>query len=140
MAIQEKNYEGDNRTGINHEGDRPNEPAERLTAKSIIGDKIENLHGEDLGKINNLMINLQEGKIEYVIVEFGSFLGMGGKLFALPFSEFRLNQEKKMFILNRDKEYLKTSPGFDKMHWPDTNGHDYFKTVDSYYGTPVPPF
>jgi len=63
---------------------------------------------------------------------------MGGKLFAIPFRELRVNPAKKVFIYNRDKDYLKKSPGFDKTHWPDTNDH-YYDYVDTYYGTEYPP-
>ena len=139
MAIQ-KNYELDNRTSVNHEGPNANKPARRLTATSIIGDHVENPQGEKLGEIENLMINLDSGAVDYVVIEFGAFLGMGGKLFAIPFLELRLDTEKKNFVLNRDKEYLKKSPGFDRTHWPDTNEHAYFENVNLYYGSYVPPF
>ena len=76
MVTEEKTYQQDNRTGINHEGAQANTPVERLTASSIIGDRIENTYGEDLGKIDNLMINLHTGEIEYAVIEFGSFLGV----------------------------------------------------------------
>jgi sporulation protein YlmC with PRC-barrel domain len=140
MAIQKESYEQDNQTAVNHEGPDANIPAKRLTATSIIGDEVENLQGENLGRIDNLMINLQTGAIDYVVIEFGSFLGMGGKLFAIPFGELQLDTESRKFVLNRDKEYLKKSPGFDKTHWPDTNEHDYFDNVTLYYGSYVPPF
>ena len=140
MAIQKETYEADNQTSFNHEGSDANRPVERLTATSVIGDQVENTEGEDLGKIDNLMINLHTGLVEYVVIEFGSFMGIGGKLFAIPFSELRLNPGKKNFILNRSKEYLKEAPGFDKTYWPDTNDHSYFENVKLYYGSYVPPF
>lgn len=140
MAIQERNYTRDNRTGTNREGPDANMPVERLTATSIMADKIENPHGEQLGQIDNLMINLQRGEVEYAVVEFGSFLGIGGKLFAIPFAELKLDPQKKVFILDRDREYLQKSPGFDKTHWPDTNDHSYFDNVGMYWGSYVPPF
>lgn len=140
MAAEETTYQKDNLTGINHEGPTANTPVERLTATSIIGDAVEDTGGEKLGSIDNIMINLTTGEIEYAVVEFGAFLGIGGKLFAVPFKELRLNAERKAFILNRDKEYLKQSPGFDKDHWPDTNDHSYFDNVRMYYGSYLPPF
>ena len=140
MSIEEKTYKTDNRTGINHEGPRANTPVERLTATSVIGDRVENPQGEELGKIDNLMINLQTNQIEYAVIEFGSFLGLGGKLFAVPFTELQVDPARKIFILNRDKDYLKESPGFDKSHWPDTNDHSYFDNVTMYYGSYLPPF
>jgi hypothetical protein len=136
MAISEKTYEVDNRTGINHEGQTANTPVRRLTDSSIIGDSVENAQGENLCKIDNLMINLNTGMIEYAVIEFGSVLGIGGKLFAIPFPELHLDPVKELFVLNRDKEYLKDSPGFDKSHWPDTNDHSYFRDVNSYWDSP----
>lgn len=139
MKSYEKNYEADNITGRNFEGPDANMPVRRLTATSIIGDTIENPAGEDLGKIDNLMINLNSGMIEYAVLEFGSFLGIGGKLFAIPFSELRVDPVRQIFILNRDKDSLKNMPGFDKDHWPDTNDHRYFDDVDTYWGAAVQP-
>jgi sporulation protein YlmC with PRC-barrel domain len=112
---------------------------ERLTATSIVGDKVENTKGEDLGTIDNLMINVHTGKVEYAVLEYGSFLGIGGKLFAIPFEQLRVAPGRHVFIVDRDKEYLRMSPGFDKNHWPDTNDHTYYGDVDSYWGyTTVP--
>jgi hypothetical protein len=136
MATIEKNYEVDNRTGLNHEGRDANTPVRRLTATSIIGDRVENEQGDSLGKIENLMVNLEHGGIEYVVVDFGSFLGMGGKLFAIPFPELHLDEDRELFVLRRSKEYLKQIPGFDKNHWPDTNDHSYFNDVNMYWGNP----
>ena len=139
MRSYEKNYEADNRTGQNFEGPDANIPVRRLTATSIIGDKVENALGESLGKIDNLMINLNSGIIEYAVLEFGAVLGIGGKLFAIPFSELHVDPTREIFILNKDKDYLKSMPGFDKNHWPDTNDHSYFEDVDTYWRTTVQP-
>ncbi|HYF69852.1 MAG TPA: PRC-barrel domain-containing protein [Ohtaekwangia sp.] len=130
-----KNYEVDNATGLNHEGPNANVPVRRLTATSIIGDKVENPRGQSMGKIDNLMVNLLDGQIEYAVIEFDSFLGIGGKLFAIPFQELQIDPVKEIFILNRDKNYLKDIPGFDKTHWPDTNAHTYFNEVNTHWNT-----
>jgi sporulation protein YlmC with PRC-barrel domain len=139
MSTFEKTYDADNRTGTNQEGPDANQPVQRLTASSIIGDSVENAEGEDLGKIDNLMVNINTGEIEYVVLEYGSFLGLGGKLFAIPFSELTINPEKHGFILNKSEEYLKNSPGFDKNHWPDTNDHSYYEDVNNYWDYSVTP-
>jgi sporulation protein YlmC with PRC-barrel domain len=114
-------------------------PVRRLTATSIIGDRVENEQGENLGKVDNLMVNLHDGSIEYAVIEFGSFLGMGGKLFAIPFAELHIDEERELFIVKRSKEYLKQIPGFDKNHWPDTNDHSYFNDVNLYWGSTYAP-
>jgi sporulation protein YlmC with PRC-barrel domain len=139
MSVEIRNYEEDNRTGVNHEGPHANTPVKRLAATSIIGDPVENPNGEELGKIDDVMINLNSSSIEYVVIEFGAFFGIGGKLFAIPYQELKINPNRRAYVLNRDKDYLKNSPGFDKKHWPDTNEHSYFNDVNKYYKAPVSP-
>ncbi len=113
----------DNLTGVNHEGGHPNQPLKYLTASSIIGDKVYNDKDEHLGKITDVMINIATGKIEYLVVEFGGFLTIGQKYFAIPFGLFQVDPVKKMFLLNQPKEMLEKAPGFDMNHWPGTNFH-----------------
>ncbi|HYI78848.1 MAG TPA: PRC-barrel domain-containing protein [Chryseolinea sp.] len=115
----------DNKTGENHSGARPNLPVRNLAASSIIGDKILNSAGENLGKIKDIMINLDNGSIEYIVVEFGGFLGMGEKYFAFPYDAMTIDTENHAFILNRSKEEFEKAPGFDKTHWPETNSHEF---------------
>lgn len=143
MAIHKSTFHKGARTGVDPSGETgagATRPVERLQARKIIGYELKNPQGEDLGKIDNLMINLEKGEVEYVVVEFGTFLGLGGKLFAIPFNELKLDRDNKFFILDRDKEHLKKSPGFDKDHWPETNDHSYFNNVKMFYGSYLPPF
>jgi hypothetical protein len=77
-----------------------------------------------LGQIKDIMIDITEAKIAYVVIEFGGFLGMNQKYFAVPMQSLAIAKEhKNAFILNETKESLKRYPGFDKDHWPNTNSH-----------------
>lgn len=114
----------ENTSGHNPEVGHPNVPLKFLSASSIIGDKVKNKEGDDLGKIDNLMINLATGAIEYVIVARGGFLTINEKDFAIPFKEFQVDAENKCFIINRSKEFMEKAPGFDISHWPETNFHN----------------
>lgn len=70
------------------------------------------------------MIDIIEAKIAYVVIEFGGFLGMNQKYFAVPMQALTIAKEHKdAFILNETRESLKRYPGFDKDHWPNTNAH-----------------
>ncbi len=113
----------DNLTGINHEGTRPNLPLKYLSATSIIGDKVKNEEGEHMGKIGDIMIDVHTGIIKYVVIEFGGFLTMGEKYFAIPFQLLQVDPVKKMFLFNQPREVLEKAPGFDINHWPETNFH-----------------
>jgi len=127
------NLEKENATGQNQQGANANRPVHVLTAGSIIGDSVKNPQGESIGKIKDIMLNLKDGRVQYLIIEFGGFIGFGEKLFAVPFSALKLNAINKDFVLNIEKDFLVKAPGFDKDHWPETNGH-YFD-VNSYWGS-----
>jgi len=113
----------ENLTGVNNEGAHPNVPLRFLTASSIIGDKVYNEKNERMGKIEDIMIEITTGKIEYVVIEFGGFLTIGEKYFAIPFNLLKVSPEKKAFIFNQSREILEKAPGFDLNHWPETNFH-----------------
>lgn len=131
------NLEKENTTGHNQLGANANRPVHLLTASSIMGDKVENKKGESIGKIKDIMLNLHNGKIEYLVIEFGGFLGLGGKLFAVPHSVLKLNIKKENFVLDVNKNSLEGAPGFDPNHWPETNSH--YLDVDAYWGSFIGP-
>ncbi len=128
-----KTFKVDNKTGINHEGAHPNQPLRYLTASSIIGDHVHNSSGEHLGYIKDIMIDLSTGKIEYVVIEIGGFLGIGEKLFAIPYPLLKVDSKKEVFVLNQSKDVLREAPGFNKNHWPETNTHEFDRAA-SYWG------
>jgi sporulation protein YlmC with PRC-barrel domain len=128
-----KTFEADNLSGKNHEGAHPNMPLKFLTASSIIGDEVLNRDGEKLGKINDIMVELSSGKIEYVVIELGGFLGMGEKYFAVPFELLKVDEKQEVFVLDQARETLNAAPGFDKDHWPETNSHE-FDNAGAYWG------
>ena len=121
----------DNITGTNHGQLYPNTPLKYLTASTIIGDKVHNDQDEHLGEIKDIMIDITTGKIEYYVIEFGGFLGIGIKYFAIPFNLLHVVPDKKIFVFNQKKEILERAPGFDMDHWPDTNIH--LEQVYSYW-------
>lgn len=105
---------------------------EVMSATTLIGDKVVNFQGEDLGKIEELMIDMESGRINYAVLSFGGFLGIGDKFFAIPFQSLRLDTENKCFVLNMEKEHLRNAPGFDKDNWP-TMTHAWGEEIHRYY-------
>ena len=65
-----------------------------------------NREGENLGKIEDLMVDMSEGRVAYAVLSFGGFLNMGNKLFAVPFSSLQCDCEQEKLILSVDKEQL----------------------------------
>lgn len=106
-----------------------------MSASTLTGDTVVNNMGEDLGKIHDIMIDTPSGKIAYAVLSFGGFLGMGDKLFAIPWDQLSLDEDNKRFILNIDKRTLENAPGFDKDNWPDLGDPSWGSKVYSYYGS-----
>jgi sporulation protein YlmC with PRC-barrel domain len=121
----------DNLTGVNHGELFSNTPLKYLTASSIIGDKVHNEKDEHMGMIRDIMLDITTGKIGYYVIEFGGFLGIGIKYFAIPFNLLQIDADKKKFIFNQKRELLERAPGFDLDHWPYTNLH--FDQAYSYW-------
>ena len=130
-----KNLEEENTTGRNSSGKEANTPLRRLTVSSIMGDNIFNKGGDELGQIKDMMIDLTTGTIEYIVIEFGGFIGINQKYFAVPFQDISIDpNHRHSFILDQTIESLKKYPGFDKEHWPGTNSHSSASRFSDYGG------
>jgi sporulation protein YlmC with PRC-barrel domain len=116
-----------------------NEHPRVLSATTIIGNKVVNREGEQLGNIKDLMIDLDDAQIAYAVLSFGGFLGLGDKLFAIPLEALTFGPhsiEDHTVILDVDKEVLKNAPGFDKDRWPDDAQYEagWLLDIYEYYG------
>ncbi len=109
-----------------------------LSATTLIGDPVRNSEGEALGKVEDFMVDLDTGCIVYVVLSFGGFLGLGDKLFAIPWSSMRVDMENECFRLDIDEETLEKAPGFDKDHWPAPTDFGMVTTVYKFYGVENP--
>jgi hypothetical protein len=91
------------------------------------------MQDEKLGKIQDMMLYIAGGKIRYAVSASGGFLGMGDRLFAVPWKALKQDKENKRFMLDVDVERLKNAPGFDKDQWPNMADATWNSTVESYY-------
>jgi sporulation protein YlmC with PRC-barrel domain len=107
--------------------------ASLLSASTITGDEVCNLQDEKLGKIQDLMLDLTEGKIRYAVLTSGGFLSMGDRLFAVPWKALKQDKANHRFILDADVERVKNAPGFDKDQWPNMADPSWNSTIESYY-------
>ncbi|MCZ4304779.1 PRC-barrel domain-containing protein [Zoogloeaceae bacterium G21618-S1] len=106
-----------------------------LSAGTIIGDDVYGKGDEKLGEIKELMLDVATGTVNYAVLSFGGFLGMGEKLFAVPWRAFTLDSANKRFKLDGDVARFKDAPGFDKDHWPNMADAAWEKNIHAYYGT-----
>lgn len=106
-----------------------------MAADTLEGDPVRNAADEELGRIEHIMIDVPTGRVAYAVLSYGGFLGMGDKLFAVPWKALTLDTGRKCFVLDASKERLRDAPGFDKDHWPAMADQSWARDVHSYYGT-----
>jgi sporulation protein YlmC with PRC-barrel domain len=111
-------------------------PGPRIMAASTLeGDEVLNMNGEELGYIDEIVIDVSAGRIAYAVLVSGGVLGMGDKLFAVPWNALTLDIDRECFILDIDKQALEKAPGFDKDRWPSMADTSWAQSVYSFYGT-----
>ncbi|TWI62149.1 PRC-barrel domain protein [Pseudoduganella lurida] len=130
-------YERDAYGNYVDQGKQDNQgPGPRLMgADTIIGDHIHNLKDEHLGSVKEIMLDMQSGRVAYVVMASGGVLTIGEKLFAIPWEALALDTANHQLRLNIDKERIENAPGFDKDNWPDMANQAWTTEIHSYYGT-----
>jgi sporulation protein YlmC with PRC-barrel domain len=107
-----------------------------MGANTLLGNDVYNKDGEDLGDIKEFMIDMASGKVAYAVLSFGGLLGLGDKLFAVPWAALTLDTANKRFTLKVPKAVLKDAPGFNKDRWPSMSDRTWAAGVHKFYGTP----
>lgn len=106
-----------------------------MGADTLVGNAVYNKDSESIGDIKEIMLDMRDGRVSYAVLSFGGFMGMGEKLFAVPWQALTLDTENKRFLLDVSRERLEQAPGFDKNHWPDMADATWARSIHAYYGT-----
>jgi hypothetical protein len=80
------------------------------------------------------MLDTQEGRVSYAVLSFGGVMGMGNKLFAIPWQQLQVDPREERMVLDIPRETLENAPGFDKDNWPDFADPSIGAGIDTYYG------
>ena len=78
---------------------------------------VVNKEGDDMGQVQNFVVDMREGMIAFALVAFGGILGISDKWFAIPWVALKWHPETMRFILDMPEEVLKNAPGMDKDMW-----------------------
>ncbi|MDP1900871.1 MAG: PRC-barrel domain-containing protein [Rubrivivax sp.] len=106
-----------------------------MGADTLLGNDVYNKSDDDLGDIKEIMLDMHSGRVSYAVLSYGGFMGMGEKLFAVPWEALTLDTENKRFTLDVEKARLESAPGFDRDHWPDMADAGWEKSIHAWYGT-----
>lgn len=106
-------------------------------ASSLKGLPIRNFAGDTLGEVEEIVLDVPRGVVAYVVMASGGFLGIGEKLFAIPWGVLQHDAAEGFFRLDADKSLFDKAPGFERNHWPTqlNGGEDWHRDVHAFYGT-----
>jgi sporulation protein YlmC with PRC-barrel domain len=109
-----------------------------VRASQLIGMSIQNPQGKNVGQINDLVVDTMTGKIRYAAVTYGGFLGIGNKMFAVPFEAFKTkvdpnDNDETVLMLDVTQQQLEGSVGFDESSWPDFADVKFTTELDTRY-------
>ncbi len=138
MNYEERDTYGMYRIGSNGapHADGHHGPGPRLMgADTLNGNDVFNEKDEDLSDIKEFMLDINTGRVSYAVLSYGGFLGMGDKLFAVPWDALKLDTVNKRFVLNVDKTRLESAPGFETDNWSNLSDRTWAQAIHSYYGT-----
>jgi len=104
-----------------------------ILATGLLGYRVVNPAGQNLGEVAALMIDVEADRLAYPIIRFGGFLGLGSKQFPVPPDKLSADTSRKVLVLNVDPELFRRAPGYTEGQWPDTADRFWRRTVDEYW-------
>ena len=104
------------------------------SAGKLAGCRIRNMAREDLGTVEEILIDVEDGQVMYAVFAFGGVLGIGSKLFAVPWEGLSFDEGRREFILDVERELFEQAPGLDPRHWPDMSDPVWIADLYRFYG------
>jgi sporulation protein YlmC with PRC-barrel domain len=107
------------------------EQADRVS--KIIGKKVVSQKGEDLGKIEDLMLS-KEACLDYIILAPGGLLGTGDRLIPIPWKALKTGAQADTIIIDMDKSQLEKAPSFESKTWPNLTDSEWYGKIRDFFG------
>lgn len=121
-------------SGHSHRLDRFNRLGRAEKSSDLLGTEIKNYQGEKLGKLSELAVDVESGRVVNAIVSIGGFLGLGDTLIAVPPGALHWDAANKVIHLDADQAKLKAAPKFELSKWSESSESNRVSEVYRYYG------
>ena len=118
----------------NNENIATNETNDLIASDKVEGTAVFNRDGEKLGTVKNFMVGKRSGQVEYAVLSSGGLFGMGERNYPLPWDRLDYDTGKGGYLVNIDKEALKSGPSFERGQEPRFD-REYNESIKRHYGT-----
>jgi hypothetical protein len=106
-----------------------------ISSDKVEGTSVHDTKGNDLGHLSEIMIDKISGKVGYAVLKSGSFLGMGGDLFAVPWDILKYDTRQDSYVIGIPLEQLKKAPTYKASSPPNFEDRDWSRGLHDYYGS-----
>ena len=105
-----------------------------IASNKVEGTAVNNRKGERLGSVYNFMVDKRSGQVEYAVMSFGGFLGIGDSYHPLPWKSLTYDTSQGGYVVDLDKTRLQGAPSYSSSEAPDWGDPSYSRRIDDYYG------
>lgn len=116
-----------------HEGLPTDETGRLIASNKVEGTAVYGRDGRRLGSIYNFMVDKRVGKVEYAVMTYGGFLGMGTRYYPLPWDLLSYDTRLGGYRVDMVERDLERAPSFDRQSEPEFDT-GYGNRVRSWYG------
>jgi hypothetical protein len=102
---------------------------------TLVANPIFNLQNESLGKVYDIMLNMHTGRVAYVVLASGGYMGMGERLIPIPWDAMVLDTLKNRLTLDVNADQLERAPSFQCGNWLNMADQIWANRVHTYYNT-----
>jgi sporulation protein YlmC with PRC-barrel domain len=115
------------------EGLPRDETSHLIASNKVEGTAVYGRNGERLGTIYNFMVDKVSGRVEYAVMAYGGFMGMGARYYPLPWRMLSYDTREGGYHVNMSDRDLEDAPSFDRSSEPRFD-RDYGSWVYQFYG------
>jgi sporulation protein YlmC with PRC-barrel domain len=125
-------------------GDRPDSGAAKadefpvLRLSDIKSKQLVGNDGRDIGKINDIVLDTNSGRIAFVVVTFGGVLGIGDDRVPVPWTTLDVNKDGRLYAPTMDKEMIRSSPHLTDKEWGELRDPEFGSRVYKHFGKSAP--
>jgi hypothetical protein len=110
-----------------------------IASNKVEGTAVYNRQGERLGEVYNFMVDKRSGRVEYAVMSFGGFLGLGQSYHPLPWRVLTYDTGKGGYVVDLDRDRLRGAPSYSSSEAPDWSDQSWSARIDSYYDRTAQP-
>jgi sporulation protein YlmC with PRC-barrel domain len=99
----------------------------------ILGKKVISQKGEDLGKIEDLVLS-KDACLDYMVLSPVGLLGTGDRLIPIPWKAVKTGAQADTIIIDMDKSQLEKAPTFESKKWPNFTDSEWYGKIRDFFG------